>query len=93
MALGKDWLRNNIRSILAIIMVLGALGISYVGLFQEVRANDTLTNQIVTAVWNTVIFILGYFYGAAKPQSDSMPSNSTTEIKVTKTENIDDSPK
>lgn len=82
--MSKNFLKDNIRSILAITLVAGALGISYVGLFRDVRANDTLTNQIVTAVWNTVIFVLGYYFGASKLQTDN--STNSKEITITEKE-------
>jgi hypothetical protein len=80
----KSYLKENIRSILALMILVLGFAILYIALYKPVRANDTLTNQIVTGVQGLMMFAMSYFFSASKPQTES--GTSTTNTQTTKIE-------
>lgn len=75
----KDWLKNNITPLLAILWTVIAGIVIVVCLFKDVKSDEKLTYVIVGSVVNIVTFILGYYYGASKFR----PEHKTEEKKHT----------
>jgi len=87
----KDWLKDNIRSVLAIIWSIWGMVIYLVVLFKDVKSDDKTTFLIVNSVFGITTFILGYYFGASKPQTDNR--NSATTFQATQTKPTSDDPK
>lgn len=87
----KDWLKDNIRSVLAILWSIWGMVIYLVVLFKDVKSDDKTTFLIVNSVFGITTFILGYYFGASKPQTDNR--NSVSTVEVTQTKPTSDDPK
>ncbi len=62
----KNWLKDNIRSVLAIMWTAAGIVTFFIILFKEVKTNDNTTSMIITSLVGIVNFILGYYFGSSK---------------------------
>ena len=70
------WLKNNIRSLIALLFTLGVLGIFVLMLFRPIKTADNLSLIIVTSIINIYTFILGYYFGSSKNPTPPLNSQS-----------------
>lgn len=70
----EGWLKNNIRSILAVTWSVWAMIVFLVVLEKDVKSDDKTTFLIVNSVFGITTFILGYYFGASKTQSENTSS-------------------
>lgn len=88
----KNWLSENIASILAILWTLFTFYILKLVLLKEVKAAENITFLIINTVSNIIMIIIGYHFGSSassKQKSDiingtiskSVESPVVTELK------------
>jgi hypothetical protein len=82
----KDWLKNNIRSVIAIVWTVASVGIFVILLFKQVKANDTTASMVITSIVGITNFVLGYYFGSSKAQNDNSNANNTTTLSTPKEE-------
>lgn len=66
----KDWLKDNITSILAIIWSLASIAVYFEILTKDIKADDKMTYVIISNQNAVVLLILGYYYVSSKIMSD-----------------------
>ena len=77
----KTWLKDNIRSIIAILWTLASITIFIILLFKVTKTNDATTSMIITSVVGIINFILGYYYGSSKPPTEKT-GTTTTKLEI-----------
>lgn len=82
----KGWLKENIRSVIAILWTLEAMAIFIILLFKPTLLNETIASMVITSIVGIVNFVLGYYFGSSKSQNDILKGENKTEVTVTKTE-------
>lgn len=77
----KNWLTENIASILAILWTLFTFYILKLVLLKEVKAAENITFLIINTVSNIIMIIIGYHFGssASSKQKSEMINNSVSK--------------
>ena len=65
------WLKENIRSVIAFMWTLCGICIFIIILFKDVKTDDKTTFMIINSMLGIMGFILGYYFGASKTQSEN----------------------
>lgn len=82
--MNKNWLNNNIASVLAIMWTLFTFYILKMVLLKEVKAPENITFLIVNTVGNIIMIIVGYHFGssAGSKQKQDQLNKVDSGIKV-----------
>lgn len=86
----KDWLKDNITSLLAIVWSFASIGVYFIILTKEIKADDKMTFLVISNQNAIVLLILGYYYVSSKLTSDKQKkeeesTKETTTLIETKT--------
>lgn len=79
----NQWLKNNIRSILAIMWSIAGISIFLYGMFSD-KSNENLRGQIISLIQAIVMFTLGYYYSDSKSKNDTA-GTVTNKVELTET--------
>lgn len=88
----KDWLKDNITSILAIIWSSASIAIYFVILTKDIKADDKMTYLVISNQNAVVLLILGYYYVSSKIMSDKQ-KKADDSIKETISVQTSEEPK
>lgn len=79
----KNFLSENIGSILAIMWTLFTFWIFKLVLLKEVKAPENITFLVVSGVINIIMIIIGYHYGssASSKQKQDLINNSINKLQ------------
>lgn len=79
----STWLKENIRSVVAILWTLASITIFFILLFKQITANDTISSMLITSIVGITNFILGYYFGSSKAQNDNAnkPTQTNADTK------------
>lgn len=81
----KNWLKDNIRSTIALLWTLCTISVFIIILFKDIKSDDKTTFMIINSLMGIMGFVLGYYFGASKTQSE----NTTEAIeKITKSAEV-----
>lgn len=81
----KTFVSENIRAIIAIMVIGIAFSMFLLLITRDVKLADTITSVILGALSSMVSMVLSYYFGSSKPHTD--PSSvETTTVEVSKTE-------
>jgi hypothetical protein len=67
----ENWLRDNIRSLIALMWTACGISIFIIILFKDIKADDKITFMIINSMVGIMSFILGYYFGASKSAVES----------------------
>lgn len=71
----QSWLKENIKEVLAIVIVLFTMYFYRLVLLKEVKADEVIQTAIVASVTSIIMFVLGFYFGATH-------SEKPTELKT-----------
>lgn len=82
----ESWLSNNIKSILALIIVLVGFAYFYMCSLRDIKPDP----QILIAFVSTISLVTGYFYGSSSGQAkkDEANANNPTVTTNSDTTNV-----
>ena len=75
----KDWLKDNITSLLAILWSAASIVIFFIILTKDIKSDDKLTYLIIANQNSIVLLILGYYYVSSKIMTDRQKKADETE--------------
>lgn len=79
------WLRDNARSLIAVLFTVGVLTVYILMLRFPVKTDSNVTQNIVTSLTNMQVFILGYYFGSMKESSKKSSDMDESSKKTTLT--------
>lgn len=71
-----SWINNNIKSVLALITVIGGFSYFYMCSIRNIKADP----QILIAFVSTISLVTGYFYGSSSAQAKKDETGATPTI-------------
>lgn len=75
----ESWLSNNIKSVLALIIVLVGFAYFYMCSLRDIKPDP----QILIAFVSTISLVTGYFYGSSSGASKKEDANAITPTVTT----------
>lgn len=72
----QDWLRHSTGSIIAILIIASTIAIDIIAMLKEIRTSDNLTMMILTGCNGSSTFVLGYYFGSSKSQTDKIKAET-----------------
>jgi succinate dehydrogenase hydrophobic anchor subunit len=77
----KDWLKEHITAILAVLFTVGFFGVIFIVLTRDVKTNENTTYSILASLSSIIIFILGYYFGSSKTMNEKIKSEMPKPIE------------
>lgn len=68
--MNKNWLKEHIVELLAIVAVIQAIIIMFYVLFKEVKSTDSTTLMILTSSGNIAMLVLAFYFGSSQGSKD-----------------------
>lgn len=66
----KNWLSENIASVIAISFLMNTFCIFYLVLLKQVKTSDSTTITIIQTISNILMLIVGFYFGSSKSGKD-----------------------
>lgn len=79
----KTFVSENIRAILAVIIVVTTFYMYILLITREIKLADTITSVILGILSAQTAQVLSYYFGASKPHTDPAAETKTVEISTT----------
>lgn len=68
--MNKNWLKDHIVELLAILGVAQFIAVIIFVLFKSVKSDNTSTMMILTSSTNIALMVLGFYFGSSKGSRD-----------------------